>query len=537
MKNNHTNLNPARRITGTGTWSARGATLLAAILCLLGAFAAQAATVTWTNTTDYFWGNPANWDSAAVPGAADDVLFNTNAVVADATTNNFVDSNYTIDSLSYMQTNPSPAYHNTYIDTGWRLGVYNTATANAMFVGAGADVPSGVETRATMSGPGTFSVVASNGVFNVRNGGLYHYNGLASLNMSALSNSTITVSRLLVAGDGSNALDSNGGRLADRPQGELYLAQANTLNILASSSANPPGLTLGYTVGNAPNLGAALYLGQTNYIYSDSGMGIGLDRIPTMMSFNPAFSGSSPYAYFRNVARTGYQNQWLVGDSSLVGSWGLGAPTTSTADLTAGTIDALVNQLVVGRSINTIGVTGNAVTGTLSFNDGTLQVNTATIGYQMLDWCASVVGTVNVGCTAKLIVNTTMQLGRFMGADSTNGLSSAILNINGGQVFVTNSITTTTSALNPNNDSEINITSPGDPCSNGWLYVKGSAMPLVGPLYQLNLGSGTTLTFDLGASVNPSAPLCSVSNLITSPTVTLAVIGSALDLGSFQVIK
>ncbi len=514
------------------------ALLFGAALCLVGFQQAAAAPAVWTGAsgTDTNWSNGLNWDINTPPGTADDVFFSAGGVVYDTSINNAVDGSTTINSLSYTQTGAS-TYQNTFIGDAQALTIYNTTTTNAVFVGSGVD-SGNVDTLATISGPnGALDVTASNGVFKVRQGGLTHFAGTASLDLSGLSNATITVRSLLVAGDGSNALDENGGRPADRPSGTLKLAQTSTLNILAVASANPPGLTVGYTIGNNSQVGSSLVLGETNYIYSDSGFAVGLVRVPGQMTFNAAFP--SAYAVFRDLAGTGRQSKWLIGDASLGASpWG--APTVGTVDFSAGAglsglVDAKVEQLIVGRSKTTSEAggtpTGAQAIGTLTFDAGMVDVNTAVIGYQVQDYSPQVQGTVNVkskdGVPAQLLVNSSMQLGRFMAADYTNGMSSAILNIDGGAVTVNGNITTTTSALNPDNDSEINLGYGGS------LYVKGT----VGPLKQLSLGSVSTNILDLGTSLNPLTPVCTVSNLITSFPTYLIVSGSALDIGTIQVIK
>jgi autotransporter-associated beta strand protein len=505
--------------------------LLAAILCLLAAPVARAATITWTGAsgTDTNWSDTANWD-IGVPGSADDVVLSTNETVADTSINNVVDTGFitSVNSLTYSPTSAVglPAYQNTLISDGQTLSISSSAAANAVFVGCGFD-SSGLDTLATISGPNAnFLVTASNDIFNVRQGGLSHFSGTAFLDLSGVSNATITVHNLLIGGDGSNALDSNGGRLADRPSGTLKLAQNSTVNVLGTTISGNPGITAGYTVGNSGQVPCVLELGATNYIYCDSGLAVGLERTIGQVTFNSSFN--SPYAYFRGMSETNAQSSWLIGDDSQGGIWG--GTTAGTVDFTGvnGIVDALVSQLVVGRSVNAANAnSANATTGTLSFDGGTLNVNTAVIGYQMQDYCASAQGTVNVNGTAQMIVNTSMQLGRFMGAnESTNGHSSAILNINGGSVSVYGNITTATSSLNPANDSEINLNS-------GSLYVKGT----VGPLAQYTLGAGTTNTFDLGTSPDPATPICIVTNLTTSPAVNLILLGAALANGTIHVIQ
>lgn len=509
--------------------------LLVALVCSLAAPAALADLWTGSSGSDLNWSTAGNWD-LSVPGPTDDVLFDATAVVFDTSIDNTVDASTSIQSLSYMNTNSitgAQTYHNTAISDGQTLTVSSTSSANVVFVGSGLALTNAA-TRASISGPnGALIVSAPNGVFNVRQGGTMNITGTAVLDMAGLSNCTVTVKNLLVAGDGTSASPEK-----YRASGTLNLAQYTTLNILGTTPIYlQPGLTLGF-INSPGGAGGHLALGQTNYIFSDSGVAVGLSRAgnmdgnasaPCRMSFNPAFLGLSPYAYFRNLAGTGRQSQWLIGDGSWLPYSGNG--TAGTVDFSGGTLDAQVDQLLVGRSVPSgIGLATGGHVGVLTLDTGTLDVNTVTIGYQMSDYCPKVEGTVNVNGTAQLIVNTSLQLGHFMGADpapnSTNGVSFAKLNISGGSVTVNGPITTVLSALNDLNDSEINLYA-------GSLYLKST----VGPLYQFTLNTGTTNTFDLGASPNPTAPLCSVTNLITAYPVVLNVLATALGNGTIHVIK
>src|ERR1035441_7738749 len=153
--------------------------LFSAMLCLLGAPMAQAATSTWTGAsgTDTNWSNGLNWDVGA-PGPADDAVFSAAGVVFDTSINNYVDASTTISTLSYNQTGAS-TYQNTFIGDGLTLSIFNSLTTNALFVGAGLDLGS-VDTLVTISGPnGVLTVTAVNGVFSVRQGGLNHFSGTA----------------------------------------------------------------------------------------------------------------------------------------------------------------------------------------------------------------------------------------------------------------------------------------------------------------------------------------------------------------------
>jgi len=323
------------------------------------------------------------------------------------------------------------------------------------------------------------------------------------------------VSAIYVAGDGSSAVERQ------RVSGTLKLARTNLL-FLRAASGTP--LQIGNSSGNG-GTGGTVVLGLTNAILCDGGMGVGLARCNNS-KLN--FGASGSYAWFRNLAGTGRQSSWLIGDGSATTYSGNLAQ--GTVDFSNGTVDAQVNQLVVGRNQNSgSGLAGSGGQGYLTLKAGTLDVNTVVMGCELLDYGPAAKGIVNVDNTAQLIVNTSMQLGRFTAAVSSNGVSSAILNIGTlsghGAVTVMGNITTVTNAASAN-DSEIHV------ANGGSLSVKG----MIGPLLAFEL-SGGTLILDFGVAGNPVSAICTVSNLQTTAPITLNLLGSGLSPGRFPLIK
>jgi chitinase len=465
--------------------------------------------------SNLYWSTSANWPNAA-PISTTDVCFLTNAAAAvPGTVNNIVAVNTTIQSLTCLNTNPA-LFHTTQINPGVTLTISNSLATNALFYGSVAAMAAGMNPANAISGTsGTLAFKATNGFINVRQGGLNNLAGMNTLDLSGLGKLTADVSALYVAGDGSSAAERQ------RASGTLRLARTNLL-VLRAASGTP--LLIGSSTGNG-GTGGKLVLGLTNAVFCDGGLGVGLARCSDSKLY---FGTSGSSAWFRNLAGTGRQSSWLIGDGSATVYSGNRAQ--GTVDFSSGTVDAQVNLLVVGRNQNSGGgLAGSGGQGYLTLNAGTLDVNSAVIGYEMLDYGPAASGVVNVDGTAQLTVNTSMQLGRFTAAVATNGISSAILNIGtisgNGSVTVKGSITTSTNAASAN-DSEIHIKNGGN------LSVKGT----IGPLSVLEL-SGATLTLDLGSSSNPVSPVCSVATLLTAAPLTLNLVGSGLSLGRFPVIK
>src|ERR1035441_1027013 len=149
--------------------------------------------------------------------------------------------------------------------------------------------------------------------------------------------------------------------------------------------------------------------------------------LPWTLAFNPAFTNSAPELFLRGFGpdRVSALN---IGDNSAqsVSS----SPSSGTVDFGGGTVDALADTIVVGKGQTSSG-TGTA-TGTLTFSDGTFDVNTLEAGYQNSSSAAAVVsGTVNVKNTATLVVNSMLRLARYTGGGT---LPVGTLNIIGGTV-------------------------------------------------------------------------------------------------------
>ncbi len=512
------------QITPRPPCSSRAGVYLSLLVTLgLALFLApRAGAITWKGGGgDLLWSTSGNW-LGGLPGSSSDVVFFTNAVAQNAASNNVIAASLTIRSLSFTHTNSyngTQTYQNTYINDGMTLTVSNADYTNVLFVGSGLSLAS-ASTRASISGPkGSLVVLATNGFLNVRQGGSANSLGTAVLDLSGLGNCTVRARRLLVAGDGTN-----GSPERDRPAGTLLLAKNNHLYLTGGSF--PPGITVGYDIGNGSSISNSLILGQTNYIYADTGLGVGMGRNPSILKF-----GGSPnsLATFRDSAGTGRQAVWLIGDSAHLSYWG--NYSAGTNDFSGGVVDAQVALLVVGRSVNgTANPSTGGNDGALILNAGTVDANTVVVSYQMNDYCARVGGSIKVDGTARLQVNNAIQLGRFMGYDPTNGVSSAVLAIGtvsaGGVVNVNGGITTTTSSKNNTNNSQLIIRNGGS------LSVKGN----IGPLSYFEL-NGAALTLNLGSATNSTTPICATTNLFTGSTNSLTIAGTALTPGQIPLIK
>ena len=166
--------------------------------------------------------------------------------------------------------------------------------------------------------------------------------------------------------------------------------------------------------------------------------------------------------------------------------------------------------IFVGKGQTSSGT--GAATGTLTFNDGTLDVNTLEAGYQNSAAAAAVVtGTVNVKNTAQLLVNSTLRLARYTGGGT---LPVGTLNIFDGTVAGDGDI------VAGGGTSTIAI-------SNGVLAVTGVVGTPAAPIGKVALTNATlqfsvdTVTTNLVATTLTTGGSSNVINILSLPSVSV----------------
>jgi hypothetical protein len=378
---------------------------------------ASPGTLVWIGTNN--WSVPLNWTNLTSvgngpPGPANDVIFASIATrAASNAINNIVDSDTTVASLTFNNTN---GFHTTLINPG------RTLTAGGLTVGTETDLGNTVAVYDTITGAGG-ALVVSNAAGNliVRQGSANSGSALkATLDLSGLDTFNATVGKVQLGSLGANP----------RQCGILYLAQTNLM--VASGSA--PAIQIGGQGGGSGNggNGSFLYLGQANKIFVNGLSVATVKQGNCSLLFNPAFE--NPSALFRAADGVSRVPSWLIGDSQ---SQGGTVNTTGTNDFTGGTVDALVDTMTLGKSSSGSSGNGNPV-GTLSFDGGTIDVNTLQIGYQSSGGPLANIATgiFNVNGSAILTVNTGIELGHIP-AGGTNA-TKGILNLNSGTVIADN---------------------------------------------------------------------------------------------------
>jgi hypothetical protein len=366
----------------------------------------------WNGPGANNWSASGNWSPAGPPEAFDDVKFyNTGATgLAVSNINNLVDSSFggTVASLQYGNTNGN---HTTSIAAGSTLTL---AGSDGLIVGTETDNGTVQTVFSTITGPGGTLMINNPSADLIVRQGTANSGGSqrATLEMSGLGTFTATLSQVLVGFVG----------LVNRATGTLYLGKTNT--IIATGS---PGIGAGDNNSNSGGQNL-IYLGQTNAIFADS-ITIARRKATATLRFNPAYA--NPLAFFRAADGAGRVSTWNIADNSDESTSSSSA--LGTNDFSGGTVDALVDTLVVGKSQTT---TGANSTGVLTFTSGTFDVNMLQVGFQAASGATSAgIGRVNVsGAGAVLVVNNTIELGHTSGGDGTTN-TFGTLYINGGTVL------------------------------------------------------------------------------------------------------
>ena len=504
--------------------------LLVAGLCLLAASTAQAATTTWSGGggADDNWSTAANWDVGA-PAAGADVLFTPTAAAAGSgwsvgagTPNNLVDASFTLNSLWSRPTN---TWHVTQIPGGSSLTITGALPVTnlvslgtnfyAIWIGASTNSLSMFH---TILGHGTLAVNSTASMVMVRNASS-STSLRPTLDMSGLDTFTANVIGVSVGGDGTTAASFN-----DRPGGILYLAKTNIITSLSTVQTRPLSLSgLILTIGDcivSTSAACLAYLGDTNVFLGDSGIGVGWRRgNGTLQFLNP-----SGVAYFRNHAGTGRQSYWGIGDN-LTGNTGFAS--TGVADFTAGTVDAMVDTMYVGRTGAATSSAANG-TGTLKIGSGLIDVNSLDIGVQKANSVAVGKGTVQTSggaAVTNLVVNGNLRLGLTLGG---TGASTTF-----GTLTIDSAVIVKGNVVGGDSGASTVTLDTGSLSVSGKLGNNGGANDK--PINTLNLTSGT-LNLSLGTAGNPITPVCNANNLSVS-AITLNLDGSGLSPGVIPVMK
>jgi hypothetical protein len=409
---------------------------------------ANPGALVWTAGSggDVTWGSSLNWTNITgggfgPPGSANSTTFTNfgatngsalsspgSGVVVPAKINSFENSSVSVGALTNYanSASTSPVYQNIGIASG------ATLTAGQVQVGGyGAyDFGGNNSVNTTISGAGATLAVNGGAVIVCQGSGSSGTHD-ASLDLSGLDNFTMNGAQI-----------KQGVENMTRSGGILYLAKTNVITLTDAGYVNTdgsgspysgnPAIYLGHNKSDFGN-GAQLYLGISNSISVDY-VTVGRGDVNDLMAFNPAFLGSNPSVVIQGLGGAGTRTGvYVVGDNSP----GEQLSSSSTNDFSGGSVNALVNYLCVGRGREGASDTTTA-TGTLTFNNGTINANTLVEGFMYPNGSNSFAnGIVNVngGATLTVVSNVTLTSRPAVGG---TGSVTATLNVNGGTVQATN---------------------------------------------------------------------------------------------------
>lgn len=439
-------------------------TWLAIIGLALASARMHAATIVWSAASgvDTNWSDSANWFGGVAPGGGDDVkFFDTGANTALGVISNVVDSGFAgyIGTLQYGETNGG---HTTLISSGITLSITN----GNLSVGTSTDPGAAKNLTNAITGAGA-TLYVSNLTANVSiNQAGANGPNRANLDLSGLDNFVLSANRIGI-GDGQFP----GVAVNNKVGGNLILAKTNLVTLAYTDtladyllSGRNSAINMSRNSGNNPAIISLLQLGINNVFNVDS-MNIGMDKSANnstpahgILRFNPAFAGQNLVADFYGAGGPGTRvTWWSVGDGNQSASSSNGGGGTN--DFSLGTVNAFVNTMSLARDANSASdAWAGPHKGVFIFTNGTVDVNTLTIGNQYLETGTSTTGSLGLfnvaGPGAVLKVNTLMTLGTATLTTAAGTKTSGNLNITNGTVYANtiavgaNSITNTISLVN-----------------------------------------------------------------------------------------
>jgi autotransporter-associated beta strand protein len=490
-------------------------------LTLLISLPVQAANDFWAGvpsvSTTTNWTDAANWTYAGQ--SSPQTYYNQvefTGVGANAN-NNFAVNNVLDDTtgvaqmpmweLDYIPTNGN---YTTLINPGVTMTV---GVGNHGYLAVGADQLNG-SSPAPANAVETITITGSGGTLNMAGSGANLWVGQGSPTPGDSHNIILNLSGLDTFNDSAGAGSGNFIHVAYGNQsqnsstpnenGTLYLARTNVISLGSDLQiCNTPG-TNSMTCG--------VYLGIYNYILTGTGNlivgGPGTGPAGAVMAFNPAFVGgaSVPVAYLGGNGADGRIANFYIGyanGNSQVSGAGL-------CDFTGGTVTVMADTMQLGQGGNA----GANSQGTLNFNDGSVNVNNATIGNQEVSSGGTGVGIVSIGTNATLTVNNTLTLAAVTGT-LTHGTAGTV-NINGGALAAG-------SIVNGAGVGTISAT-------NGTLTLTGAAGAPAAPVSNLSFVNST-----LDLAVQAASTNIIVSSLTTGGTTNFINITSVPEFPSYPV--
>ena len=463
---------------GSLSESADGTTIL---LTLTAGPVGTRPSVTWIGTNNVSattnWSDRLNWQLPGAPVTADNVFFDNSTTVGNATTiNNVVDANFTVAGLSYINTNGQ--FQVTQIPAGVTLTVNSNFTVGGL-------VADGAVSHVAFTDGGMLVVNATNPNL-VGNSGVTAAGGNASLDLSGLS--------YFIYNASSSTFGV--GNIGGRGIGMLNLAAvsnnitAGTVAIMTSSaSSSVSGSTTTTTLGAGTN------------IINANTINIAATRASGTLKF-PTGSTTGGLRVRGTAGTDASRATMVVGNRS---SGGTSGTATGTLSLNDNSVDMKISTLTLGQCNQVSPVAG---TGTLQFNQGTVDATTINMAINTTNGSAS--GMITVGANGVLVIGSG---GLSPVNNDPSGTASGTLTISGGTVISSNGIVKTTAAGTGNislTDGTLNM-------------VAGTIGTLAAPIDTLALSDNGTSDTKLQLNVAVGVTNIAASTITTGGITTINI--------------
>ncbi|GFZ94529.1 hypothetical protein GCM10011408_13080 [Dyella caseinilytica] len=210
-----------------------------------------------------------------------------------------------------------------------------------------------------------------------------------------------------------------GSSVTGSASGTLTLASAG--NVITTSSFGVADV--GRSISATNNNTGTLNLGQSNTINANT-INIGANQSTGTMQFASGITNGS--LVLRATDGSSAVANWNIGTGASSNYTG----TSATVNLSAGTLDALVTNVLIGQSL--YGTVSNSAVGTLILGNGTLDATSVIVGQNMTteSGAGRATGTLTIGNAT--VATQTLTLGDH---PNSQGSVTGIVNLNGGALL------------------------------------------------------------------------------------------------------
>jgi autotransporter-associated beta strand protein len=409
------------------------------------------------------------------------------------------------------------------------LVAVNSATENTITIGSGQvlrsngtvtvgiDGTGATNTRLTMSGLGAFYVgevgTPTGTNFQLGNHTTQGFSNDARLNMSGLPT--------FYANLGGGVF-----RVGDPSNGNGSATAGSTLRLARTSTIISSSITLDTPNGSVTN---AIYLGDVANVFNTPSLSVGAGTDSNRAGGFIGWDAGVLTGSFRLRGLDGADTSAAANLAIASGNATTGFASTSSMVLSGHDSDLLVTTLAIGGGSGGSGTPGHR-TGTLTFDTGTLvattvNVGTRTGGFQVNNAITGTLNLMSAGGTGSASFTTLLLGQNSSSAAATNGAAIATLNIGGGTVAVSGTMTLGNNSIGGGSTAQ--TAAPVQATAN----ISGGTVTIGTLNMNVNSSANTGTGNASLASLNISGGSVGVTNLsLAAPSAAAATATSAISL-------